>query len=97
MYILFGFQDYTGNAVSTENSLNVLLWNKIALSGQPTGKAIDSGPDDTIFVYYSNHGAEGVLYIPDDYITANKFHAALNMKFEKNRYKNMLIKIRNKK
>lgn len=53
-------QDYVGNDVNAGNFFAVLLGNKTALSGG-SGKVVDSGPNDHIFVFYSDHGGPGVL------------------------------------
>lgn len=53
-------QDYTGDDVTVNNFLAALLGNKTALTGG-SGKVVDSGPDDHIFIFYSDHGGAGVL------------------------------------
>ena len=54
------FQDYVGEHVTVGNFLAVLLGDKTALTGG-SGKVVDSGPDDHIFIFYSDHGGPGVL------------------------------------
>ncbi|PKA61188.1 Vacuolar-processing enzyme gamma-isozyme [Apostasia shenzhenica] len=54
-------KDYTGENVNVNNVLAVILGNKNATSGG-SGKVVASGPDDLIFIFYSDHGAPGVLY-----------------------------------
>ena len=53
-------QDYTGDDVNVHNFLAVLLGNKTALTGG-SGKVVNSGPNDHIFIFYSDHGGAGVL------------------------------------
>ena len=53
-------QDYTGEDVTVNNFFAVLLGNKTAVKGG-SGKVVNSGPNDHIFVYYSDHGGPGVL------------------------------------
>ncbi|PNX84150.1 vacuolar-processing enzyme-like protein [Trifolium pratense] len=53
-------KDYTGEDVTVNNFFAALLGNKSALTGG-SGKVVDSGPNDHIFVYYSDHGGPGVL------------------------------------
>ena len=55
-------QDYTGANVTVNNFLAAFLGNKSALTGG-SGKVIESGPEDHIFVFYSDHGGPGVLGI----------------------------------
>lgn len=54
-------QDYKGKDVNKNNFLAVLLGKKSALTGAGSGKVISSGPNDHVFVYYSDHGGPGVL------------------------------------
>lgn len=53
-------QDYTGENVTVENLYAVLLGDKSKVKGG-SGKVINSKPEDTIFIYYSDHGGPGVL------------------------------------
>ncbi|KAG8500360.1 hypothetical protein CXB51_004154 [Gossypium anomalum] len=46
------------------NFFSVILRNKAALTGG-SGKVINSGPNDRIFIYYSDHGGSGTLGMPD--------------------------------
>lgn len=43
-----------------DNLFAVLLGNKSALTGG-SGKVVDSGPNDNIFIYYADHGAPGLV------------------------------------
>lgn len=38
----------------------VILGNKSALSGG-SGKVLNSGPNDHVFIYYTDHGAAGLI------------------------------------
>ena len=53
-------QDYTGEDLTTSNLLGVILGNKTAIN-RGSGKVVNSGPNDRIFIYYSDHGSPGVL------------------------------------
>ncbi|MGG6708082.1 UNVERIFIED_CONTAM: hypothetical protein ITH57_25500, partial [Salmonella enterica subsp. enterica serovar Weltevreden] len=46
--------------VNVNNFLSVILGNKTAVKGG-SGKVVDSGPNDRIFIYYTDHGGPGVL------------------------------------
>lgn len=54
------WQDYTGDDVTVENLFAVILGDKGAVKGG-SGKVVDSGPNDHIFIFYSDHGGPGVL------------------------------------
>jgi len=57
-------KDYTGAAVNPTNVLAALLGDKTKVSGG-SGKVIASGPNDHVFVVYSDHGGPGILGMPD--------------------------------
>ena len=59
-FLSCGYQDYTGKAVTVDNLFAVILGDKKAVNGG-SGKVVDSGPDDHIFIYYADHGGPGVL------------------------------------
>ena len=46
--------------MNVNNFIAALLGDKAALTGG-SGKVVDSGPNDHIFVYYSVHGGPGVI------------------------------------
>lgn len=58
--MVFAFQDYTGEDVTVSNFYAVILGDKGAIKGG-SGKVVDSGPNDHIFIYYTDHGGPGVL------------------------------------
>ncbi|XP_021739071.1 vacuolar-processing enzyme-like [Chenopodium quinoa] len=53
-------KDYTGEDVTVNNFLAAILGNKTAITGG-SGKVVDSGPNDHIFIFYTDHGGPGVL------------------------------------
>lgn len=54
------WQDYTGDDVTVDNLFAVILGDKSSVKGG-SGKVVDSGPNDHIFIFYSDHGGPGVL------------------------------------
>lgn len=46
--------------MTVDNFFAVLLGDKDAIKGG-SGKVVNSGPEDHIFIYYSDHGGPGVL------------------------------------
>ncbi|KAK7395751.1 hypothetical protein VNO78_16318 [Psophocarpus tetragonolobus] len=84
-------KDYTGEATNAQNFYAVISGNRSALSGG-SGKVVDSGPNDTIFIYYSDHGSTGLVSMPEgDDIMANDFMDVLMEKHATNSYKKMVI------
>ncbi|CAM8952815.1 unnamed protein product [Rhodiola kirilowii] len=84
-------KDYTGEEVNVDNFFAVLLGNKTAIKGG-SGKVVDSGPDDHIFVYYTDHGGPGVLGMPTNpYLYANDLIDVLKKKHASGTYKSLVF------
>ena len=84
-------KDYTGEDVTVDNFFAALLGNKSALTGG-SGKVVDSGPDDHIFVYYTDHGGPGVLGMPaGPYLYADDLIEVLKKKHASGTYKNLVF------
>lgn len=84
-------KDYVGNDVTANNFFAVLLGNKTALTGG-SGKVVDSGPNDHIFVYYTDHGGPGVLGMPTSpYIYADDLVNTLIKKHASGTYKSLVF------
>jgi len=85
-------KDYTKEEVTPENFLNILQGNKDKVKGG-SGKVIDSGPDDHIFVFFTDHGAPGLIAFPDSELHASQLQEALVSMNQKQRYKQMVLYI----
>ncbi|KAH7297403.1 hypothetical protein KP509_26G068100 [Ceratopteris richardii] len=86
-------KDYTGSNVTVGNFFAALLGDKDMLTGG-SGKVVDSGPNDHIFIFYSDHGGPGVLGMPTNpSLYANDFIDALQLKHDTGGYKEMVIYI----
>jgi legumain len=84
-------KDYVGEAVTVGNFLAVLLGDKTTLTGG-SGKVVDSGPNDHIFVFYSDHGGPGVLGMPTyPYLYADDLVDTLKKKHAMGTYKSMVF------
>lgn len=57
-------KDYTGADVTAWNFFSVLLGNWLGVGGAGTGRVVSSRADDRVFVYYTDHGAPGLLAMP---------------------------------
>ncbi|CAN6336593.1 unnamed protein product [Urochloa humidicola] len=84
-------KDYTGKDVNVNNFLAALLGNSSAVSGGK--KVVASGPEDHVFVYYSDHGGPGVLGMPSDdgYLYAKDLVRALKQKHAAGGYKSLVF------
>ncbi|GFS50792.1 legumain, partial [Nephila pilipes] len=58
-------KDYTGSAVTSKNFMAILKGDKKALHGEGSGKVLESGPNDHVFIYFADHGTTGGLIFPD--------------------------------
>ncbi|KAJ7958329.1 Vacuolar-processing enzyme [Quillaja saponaria] len=84
-------KDYIGEDVTVNNFLSVILGNKTALTGG-SGKVVDSGPNDHIFIYYSDHGGPGVLGMPTSpYLYAQDLIEVLKKKHASETYKSLVF------
>ncbi|CAN1243395.1 Vacuolar-processing enzyme [Linum perenne] len=84
-------KDYTGEDVTVGNFFAAILGNKTALTGG-SGKVVDSGPNDHIFIYYTDHGGPGVLGMPTSpYIYADDLIDVLKKKHASGTYKSMVF------
>ncbi|XP_018437086.1 vacuolar-processing enzyme alpha-isozyme isoform X2 [Raphanus sativus] len=84
-------KDYTGQDVNVDNLFAVILGNKTALKGG-SGKVVDSGPNDHIFIYYSDHGGPGVLGMPTSpALYANDLNDVLKKKHASGTYKSLVF------
>ncbi|OWM63444.1 hypothetical protein CDL15_Pgr022189 [Punica granatum] len=84
-------KDYTGEDVTANNFFAVILGNKSALTGG-SGKVVDSGPNDHVFIYYSDHGGPGVLGMPaGPFLYANDLIDVLKKKHASGTYRSMVF------
>ncbi|RZF32682.1 hypothetical protein LSTR_LSTR004110 [Laodelphax striatellus] len=65
-------KDYTLDDVNPKNFINILKGNKEALAGIGSGRVIESGPNDHIFINFVDHGGPGVLYFPNEELMADE-------------------------
>lgn len=84
-------KDYTKEDVTPDNFLNILKGNKQAMSGIGSGKVIDSGPNDHVFVYFTDHGATGLIAFPSDVLMAHDLIAALDEMYENKKFSKLVF------
>ncbi|CAF1101346.1 unnamed protein product [Adineta ricciae] len=85
--------DYTGNTVTPKNFINVLLGKKDAMKGVGSGKVLESGPDDNVFIYFTDHGATGLVAFPNGVLYAKDLNSTIAQMHSENKYKEMVIYI----
>ena len=84
-------KDYTGDNVNPQNFLAVLKGDQEAVKGKGSGKVVQSGPNDNIFIYFADHGASGMVAFPSDFLDAQTLNSALQDMHKNKRYKQMLF------
>lgn len=84
-------KDYTGENVSAENFLKILRGEN--MTGIGSGKTLNTGPNDRIFVFWSDHGGPGVLAFPNSMLHASDLFLTLEYMYNAKRYKEMVFYI----
>jgi len=83
--------DYKGNTVTPANFLNILQGNAAAMKGIGSGKVVASTADDNVFVFFSDHGAPGIVAFPaGGYLHATDLIAALKAMAQAKKFKEMV-------
>ncbi|WJX87123.1 legumain [Trifolium repens] len=85
-------KDYTGKDVNVQNIFNIIRGDGTYLSGG-SGKVLKTGPEDTIFIYFSGHGGERFMDIINDMLWGEDLVGVLIKKRESNSVKKMVIYI----
>uniref|UniRef100_A0A7E5A1R8 Legumain n=1 Tax=Panagrellus redivivus TaxID=6233 RepID=A0A7E5A1R8_PANRE len=89
--------DYREGDVNSEVFLNVLKGNATGNKGKGTGRVLGSTRKDRVFVYYTDHGASGILGMPDIGpsfgipLTKKELDGALAYMYKKNLYDTLLF------
>jgi len=79
--------DYMGKDVTPENFLKILEGEYLRVGSR---KVLKSGPNDTVFVNFVDHGGPGVLGFPDDELHVKDLTATLEYMYNNKKYKQML-------
>ncbi|KAF6261372.1 vacuolar processing enzyme 1b, partial [Scenedesmus sp. NREL 46B-D3] len=86
--------DYKGEQVNAANFLAVLEGNAAAVANKGSGRVLASGPSDKVFLFYSDHGAAGVLGMPSGpFLYADELLASIRRKFQRHGFKEMVMYI----
>ncbi|XP_071962580.1 legumain-like [Antedon mediterranea] len=84
-------KDYNGEDVTPKNFLNILQGKKSAMAGIGSGKVIESGPNDNVFVYFTDHGAPGLIAFPSEELHAKDLITALNSMYNAKQYAKLVF------
>lgn len=81
--------DYTGRLVTSDNFIKILTGKKMTVG---SGKSLESGPDDNVFVFFDDHGSEGALCFPRGCdLNAAKMQTTLNTMAKKKMFKKLVF------
>jgi len=80
-------KDYTGKDVNPETFLSVLKGEKDKVSG----KVIDSGPNDHVFVNFVDHGGPGIIAFGSKMLKATALNDAIMYLKDNNRYSKLVF------
>ncbi|XP_077477278.1 legumain [Stigmatopora argus] len=85
-------KDYTYENNTPENFLAVLSGNASQVKGG-SGKVLKSGPNDHIFVFFTDHGAPGLLAFPAGELHVEDLQKTIRYMHQNKKYKKMVIYI----
>ena len=89
-------KDYTHDEVNAANFLAVIEGDESAVQKGPhsSGRVINASKNDRIFVFYSDHGAPGILGMPSgDFLYADQLHHAIKRRHKKHGFSEMVLYI----
>lgn len=86
-------KDYTGDDVTPENFISILTGKKDMMKSIGSGKVIDSGPNDHVFVFFSDHGAPGLIAFPADRLYKKDLANAITYMHTNKKYQQLVFYI----
>ncbi|KAF0761211.1 legumain-like [Aphis craccivora] len=85
--------DYKGDDVNKSNFLKIITGDKEGLQSIGSGKVVEGGRHDRIFINFVDHGTTGILGFPNDYLYADELNDAFNSMRGNGTYKKILLYI----
>lgn len=82
--------DYRRSDVTPENYIAVLTGDAASVQGKGTGRVLTSGPQDTVFLNFADHGAPGLIAFPRKYLYAQDLLSALQTMHQKQMYQKLV-------
>lgn len=84
--------DYKGKHVSSKVFIDVITGNKAGVFGKGSGRVLNSGPNDNVFIYMTDHGAPGlVAFLDNDFLYADVLLKAIQQNYDKKLYKKLVF------
>lgn len=82
--------DYSGKDVTPENFIQILTGGK---TEGGNGKVLKTNSNSKVFVFFSDHGAPGLIAFPTEYLYADALNDAINTMHTNNMYDQMVFYI----
>ncbi|ETE70207.1 Legumain [Ophiophagus hannah] len=86
-------KDYTNKDVTPDTFLAVLRGDAEAVKNKGSGKVLQSGPKDHVFVYFTDHGGPGILAFPDDDLKVQHLNKTIRYMYHHKKYQKMVFYI----
>lgn len=86
-------KDYTKEDVTPEVFLAVLKGDAKAVKGKGSEKVLKSGPKDHVFVYFTDHGAPGIVAFPNSELHVEDLNATIEYMYKQKKYNKMVFYI----
>lgn len=86
-------KDYVGKDVTPETFLKVLTGDAKGLKGVGSGRVLESGPDDHVFINFVDHGAPGLLAFPNSELHARTLQDTMLDMYHKKKYGKLVMYI----
>ena len=83
--------DYKGDNVNPEIFLAILEGDEAKVNGKGTGRVLKSTQSDNVFVYFSDHGATGLVAFPNSELYADQLLATFKKMRANNSYKKLVF------
>jgi legumain len=82
-------KDYTGAAVTPDMFVAVMTGDSSKTGGRPVLK---SGPDDRVFIFFTDHGGTGIIAFPDgSLMSSTMLIGAINQMFNQKMYSHLVF------
>eukprot|EP00050_Salpingoeca_kvevrii_P006055 m.287169 g.287169 ORF g.287169 m.287169 type:complete len:431 (-) comp11724_c0_seq1:146-1438(-) len=83
--------DYTGRDVTPTNFLKVLKGDAEGLRGVGTGRVLNSGPNDNVFINFVDHGGPQIIAFPAAILHASALNEALKDMHTNQKYSQLVF------
>ena len=79
--------------MTPENFLKIISGDAKSMKGIGSGRVLQTGPDDHIFINFVDHGAPGLLAFPSSELHARALQEPLLDMYHQNRYDKLVMYI----